>query len=116
MTGPAKNFAVTKGIIIGVSVNMVSLPCSHSCTAPGTPRQFFSTPFTLPAVYSPASLYNTIGECHITPPYNCRDNDYSTKLTNVKTLSNRRWWGRIEVWSGSLVWVFLSGYLGWGLG
>ncbi len=40
---------------------------------------------------------------HFIPPYNSRDNDYSTIPVNVKPLSNRRWWGRIRVWIGCLL-------------
>ena len=48
----------------------------------------------VPSVVTPFSL--TINIRHITPPYNSRDNDYSTTQVNVNTLlSKLRGWGRI---------------------
>ena len=72
MTRPTKNPTVGNDIVVGISINMMSLPCPHSCTTPITPRQFLSATLTDPANYSPARLYNAIWECHPTPPWSIR--------------------------------------------
>lgn len=122
MTRPAKNFAIGNGIIIGVSVNMVSLPRSHPCTTPITPLQFFSATLTYPFNYSPTRLYNAIWKSYTAPPLRGRGEDrilppFITKLgshlpysplppigiialacnKSTPILSNGRWWSRIGV-------------------
>ncbi len=64
MTRPAKNFTVRMGIIIGVPVNMVSLPCPHTCRTPITPRQCFPASLAFIMNNFKAGFYNIVWESH----------------------------------------------------
>lgn len=116
---PTDNFAVGKGIPTRATY-MVGFPRTSACPAPIPPYQLFiasdirvvmssSSAFTFgwtgrdkTPCPSPRLSNHIFWKCHITPPCYSRDNDYSTISANVKPLSNRRWWGRIELWIATL--------------
>ncbi len=89
MTRPTENFTVTKGIIIGVFVNVVSLPRSHSCATPITPFQRLSATLAYTTNYSPTRLHNAIWKSHIAPPVIGNEN-YSTPNKLVKCCRSGR--------------------------
>lgn len=124
MTIPTKNLAISRRVYM-LPADAVRFPFAWaSRQSPSIcPCQSLVTPnlavimgntgaFTISwlwLVFSPRCSFpcffdSAIRECHATPPYNSRDNDYSTTLSNVNTLlSNKRWWSRIRVWYRTLL-------------
>ena len=90
MARPTENFAVRIGIVIGVPINMVGLPCPHSCTTPIIPRQFFPADLTFTISNIKAGSNNIFRESHFSPPTQGQlYENYSniTKDVNIMNLS-----------------------------
>ena len=93
MARPAKNFAVSKGIVVGISVSVMGFPCALAHHPPIIPRQILLATFAVPVSYSPTILYHAIWKSYFAPPVRVKGN-YTTILKNVNTLKEVAWtWG-----------------------